>query len=110
MSKIIAVDFDGTLVENAYPNIGELKIDKETGYSILDKVKELQNSGWQVILWTCRCNERLTDAIKWCEEREFFPDAVNENVQEIKDAFDGEGIKVFANIYLDDRAVNVNDF
>ena len=110
MSKIIAVDFDGCLCENAYPHIGAPLVDEETGLTMIEKIKMLQDDGWQVILWTCRCNERLTEAIEWCAVRGLTFDAINENVQEIKDAFDGEGVKVFADIYLDDRAVNIKDF
>lgn len=110
MSKIIAVDFDGCLCENKFPNIGAPLVDDETGLTTIEKIKMLQEEGWQVILWTCRCNERLTEAIEWCAVRGLTFDAINENVQEIKDAFDGEGVKVFADCYLDDRAVNIKDF
>lgn len=47
-NKIIAVDFDGTLCENQWPEIGEPK--KE----VITYLKERQTAGDKLILWTCR--------------------------------------------------------
>ena len=107
---IIAVDFDGTLTEVAYPSIGKPKLDSE-GVEIIEKVKHLKyNENWDVILWTCRTGVHLTQAIEWCKERGLEFDAINENMPYIVKAFEFEGRKIFANVYLDDYAVNVNDF
>ena len=102
---IIAVDFDGTLCENAYPDIGWPK------HEVMDKLKFLQKQGYKLILWTCRTEEQLQEAINWCADHKLFFDAVNENLPEVNAAWDkAPGPKVFANIYLDDLAVNVKDF
>jgi hypothetical protein len=99
LPKIIAVDFDGCLVTNKYPEIGE-PIEK----NIL-KLKNEQKSGAKVILWTNRANEYLKQAVCFCEEHEIHLDAVNENLPEIINAFRGDTRKIFANEYWDDRAV-----
>ena len=95
---ILAVDFDGTLVENKFPSIGQ------PDYVVASTVKAYQESGWKIILWTCRTDEMLQEAIDFCKERldiEF--DAVNDNLPEVKQHFGGNTRKVFANMYWDDR-------
>ena len=94
--KIIAVDFDGVLCENKYPEIG---LPNEKIFEYLESEKK---KGTKLILWTCRTGGTLTNAVKWCAEHGLVFDAVNENVKEIKDVF-GDGRKVFANEYIDDR-------
>lgn len=95
---ILAVDFDGTLVENEFPGIGK------PDYVIAGVVRAYQDKGWKIILWTCRTDEMLQDAVDFCREQlgiEF--DAVNDNLPEVQQYFGGSTRKVFANMYLDDR-------
>lgn len=96
---IIAVDFDGTLCENAWPGIGEARA------GVIDYVLGQQMTGAKIILWTNRRGEKLAEAVKWCAARGLAFDAVNENLPEIIERFGGDTRKVFANEYLDDRAV-----
>ena len=70
---IIAVDFDGTLCENRYPEIG---------YPMpraIDSMRRLHEDGHYLILWTCRTGERLKDAINWLLERGIPIDRVNDH-------------------------------
>lgn len=97
-NKIIAVDFDGTLCENAFPKIGA-PITAAINY-----VKEQQRGGAKLILWTNRCGDRLTEAVAWCKDQGLAFDAVNENLPELIEAFGNDCRKVFANEYFDDRA------
>lgn len=95
-NKIIAVDFDGTLCENQYPEIGEPR------YGTIMYLKNEQKNGTKLILWTCRVGGMLEDAVKWCSERRLIFDAVNENLPEIVEKFGADGRKIFANEYIDD--------
>lgn len=95
----IAVDFDGTLVENAWPEIGETRLD------VLTAVKAAKTAGAKLILWTNRVGARLNDAVEWCRERGLEFDAVNENLPEVLVAFITDTRKIVADIYLDDKAV-----
>ena len=54
---IIAVDFDGTIVEHSYPSIG-----KEMPFAT-ETLKMLANDGHRLILWTVRKGELLEEAI-----------------------------------------------
>ena len=62
-AKIIAVDFDGTLVENKWPEIGA-PIEKN-----IAKVKAEQEAGAKIILWTNRVGEPLEKALSFCKEQ-----------------------------------------
>ena len=73
---VIAVDFDGTIVEHRYPEIGE-----ERPFAI-DTLKMLIKDRHRLILWTVREGELLEEAVNWCKERgvEFY--AVNREYPE----------------------------
>lgn len=96
-SKIIAVDFDGTLCENRWPEIGEPK------FGTIMYLKKEKKNGARLILWTCRVGEMLENAVAWCTEHGLEFDAVNENLPEIVKLFGSDTRKIFANEYLDDR-------
>lgn len=111
---IIAVDFDGTIVENAFPNIGYLKEDK-SGRCVIEKLIELKEAGNELILWTCRCGKSLDEAVSYCKKLGLEFDAVNDDLERIKEMFpDGmkwwienlRARKVFAHVYLDDSSVD----
>lgn len=98
MSYIIAVDFDGTLCENQYPEIGE------PNNALIEYLKmRQQKMGHKLILWTCRVGDRLEQAVDWCQDRGLIFDAVNQNLPEIVESFGGDCRKVFAHVYIDDR-------
>lgn len=92
----IAVDFDGTIVENRYPKIGKPKL------FAFETLKALQEKGNLLVLWTYRSGRELEDAVEFCREHgvEFY--AVNKNFPEEK--YD-EAIsrKIDADIYIDDK-------
>lgn len=98
--KIIAVDFDGTLVENKWPEIGA------TNFEVLNYCKEEQIKGAKIILWTNRVGDPLANAVKWCEENGLYLDAVNDNLPESVDYFGFNSRKVYADEFIDDRALN----
>lgn len=96
---IIAVDFDGTLVEDKFPQIGE-PIEK-----VWDAMIVAQNNGAKIILWTSRDHENLEEAVQFCLDRGFHFDAINENLDECKVFWGNDTRKVYANEYWDDKAV-----
>ena len=98
--QIIAVDFDGTLCRDCYPKIGE------ANEGLIRILKELRTQGDRLILWTCRRGEKLEEALGFCLMRGLVFDAVNENLPEIVEKFDGDSRKIFADLYIDDRSMN----
>ena len=97
-SLIIAVDFDGTIVEDAYPAVGKPKL------FAFDTLKKLQNEGHRLILWTYRSGKKLEEAVKFCESNGISFYAVNASYQD--EEFDSEtSRKIHADIFIDDRNV-----
>lgn len=97
---IIAVDFDGTIVEHKYPAIG-----KEIPFATAS-LRQLMQDGHKLILWSVREGQLLDDAVKWCEERGVRFYAVNSDIDE--DASDHQGTahfsrKIKADVFIDDR-------
>lgn len=95
---IIAVDFDGVLCEDQWPQIGPEKKD------IIELAKYRKQAGAALILWTCRCGEQLDEAVAWCRERGLEFDAVNENLPERVAFYGTESRKISADEYWDDKA------
>ena len=102
--KIIAVDFDGTLCTNKWPEIGDPNL------PLIEYLKKQQNLGNKVILWTCRTENLLVDAIAWCASYGLYFNEVNRNVSEVINKMDGDSRKIFAHEYIDDRAVSLDEF
>lgn len=101
MRKIFAVDFDGFLVEDKWPEIGA-PIDRN-----IKLVKDLKEAGHKIILWTCRRGQELAEAVQAMRlYNELTFDAVNENLPEMIQKYGGDSRKIAADIYLDDRNMN----
>lgn len=103
LPPIMAVDFDGTLVTDKFPDIGEER------KQFCDIIRKLQKLGVKSILWTSRTGSALREAIEWCEEHDLHFDTVNENLPEVIELVGGiDTRKVYANVYFDDRNRDVN--
>jgi hypothetical protein len=98
-SLVIAVDFDGTVVEHKYPAIG-----KEMPFAFAT-LKKLQSKGHRLIMWTYRHGKTLDEAVEYCRQNglEFY--AVNRSFPEEK--FDPETAsrKLDCDMFIDDRNV-----
>jgi hydroxymethylpyrimidine pyrophosphatase-like HAD family hydrolase len=97
-SKVIAVDFDGTVVEHKFPEIG-----KEMLFAFAT-LKALQQKGHKLILWTIRTGKELEEAVEFCRSKGVTFYAVNKNYpEEVLD--ERTSRKINADIYIDDRNV-----
>lgn len=95
---VIAVDFDGTLCDHCYPDIGQ------PHESLIQALIQAKRQGHKLILWTCREDEMLADAVSWAHLHGLDFDAVNANLVENIRACRADPRKIFADMYLDDRA------
>lgn len=94
----IAVDFDGTIVEHCFPEIGP-----EIPYAT-EVLKELQNKGHRLILWTFRDGIYLKQAVDYCTEKGVFFYAINESHPN-EDFNKYMSRKIDADVFIDDRNV-----
>lgn len=95
---VIAVDFDGTIVQHRYPQIG-----KEIPFAIAT-LKKLQEEHHQLILWTVREGELLDEAVEFCRRRglEFYAVNANHPDERIREDQSAPCRKLRADLYIDD--------
>lgn len=95
----IAIDFDGTIVEHKYPEIG-----KEIPFAI-ETIKALQKQKHQLVLWTYRSGRELDEAVEYCRKNgiEFY--AINASYPEEEFDEDFASRKIEADIFIDDRNI-----
>jgi ribonucleotide monophosphatase NagD (HAD superfamily) len=94
---IIACDFDGTVVENAWPEIGPALP------GAVETLQALVAAGHELIIWTCRKKRHEVDARYWLAQHGIAYARFNENSPDMIDAMSGDTRKVFAHVYIDDR-------
>jgi hypothetical protein len=91
---IIAVDFDGTIVENHFPKIGP-----EHPFAVKTLIRLQQEDQHQLILWTIREGKLLDEAVKWCSKRKLIFYSINQNYPE---ETMGRTRKLRADLFIDD--------
>ena len=94
----IAVDFDGTIVEDRYPAIGKPQL------FAIETMKALHQQQHQLILWTVREGKSLQEAVEFCRKHgiEFY--AVNKNYPE-EELEPGQSRKLNVDYFIDDRNI-----
>ena len=96
-NKIIAVDFDNTITNKSKPPItGTIN---QKMINILKKIKENN----KLILWTCREDNELQEAINLCKQNGLEFDKINENID------DTYSRKIKADYYIDDKNICINE-
>lgn len=98
--KIIAVDFDGTVVTHEFPLVG-----KDIGAAGV--LRELRDHGHRIILFTMRSRKNhdvdyLADAINWFHDNGISLWGINNNPEQHSWT---HSVKPFANLYIDDMAL-----
>lgn len=98
---IIAVDFDGILCQDEFPNIGS------PNYEVITLVRKLIEQGHEVVLWTTRNGAELAAAKEWCKMMGLNFCSVNapapSNELEYMDVYPDQSRKIYADIYIDDH-------
>ena len=92
---IIALDFDGTVVTHAYPEVGE-------DIGAVAVLKELVAQEDKLILWTMRSGTLLEDAVAWFKKHDIPLWGINENPSQKEWT---ESPKLHADLLIDDSAL-----
>lgn len=95
----IAVDFDGTIVEHKYPDIGKVRP------FAFETLKALESEGYRLILWTSREGKLQEDAVAFCQKNGLTFYAVNSNNPPgyLFEDKSSKSKKIVADIYIDDH-------
>ena len=96
-SLLIAVDFDGTIVEDRYPKIG-----KPMPFAI-ETLKMIVDDGHRIVLWTYRHGEKLEEAVNFLKSNYVKIYAVNKIYPEEKYTTKMASRKINADLFIDDR-------
>lgn len=96
-SLLIAIDFDGTIVHDAYPKIGKLMP------FAIETIKMLQSDGHRIILWTYRHGKPLKEAEEFMKKCGIRLYAVNRSYPEEEGHPKDVSRKINADVFIDDR-------
>lgn len=98
--RIVAIDFDGTIVEDKYPEIGALKPEAKK------YINKLRADGYEVIIWTTRTHLKLLEAIEFLAKEGIKYNEINQSSQANLMMYNGQDSrKIFADMYIDDRGL-----
>lgn len=93
MHLFISVDFDGTIVEHEYPDVG-----REVPGAIF-WLKKFQEAGAKLILSTMRSDEALAEAVEFCRKNGIELYGVNNNPEQKSWT---SSPKIYSHIHIDD--------
>lgn len=96
---IIAVDFDGIIVEDKFPGVGEPDL------LVVGALRILRRQGHKLILWTSRVGDRLNDAVDLCRSLGLEFDAINSGDPDNLAEYGTDPRKVYADVYIDDHSI-----
>jgi hypothetical protein len=98
---IIAIDFDGTIVADQYPHIGQLKPNAP------EVIRQLKADGHYIIIWTCRTGHLMHQVHDFLTEQQIPFDRINKSNPENVAKYDGiDTRKVYADVYVDDKGLH----
>src|ERR1035437_8997706 len=100
MNRILAIDFDGTIVKDEFPGIGKLMPGAK------ENLLKLKKEGYYLILWTCRTENRLAEAAQFLGYHGIHFDTYNNSCPANVEEYSGlDTRKIFANMYIDDKSM-----
>ncbi len=92
----IAIDFDGTIVEHAYPAIGA------PVPNALHTMKRLKEAGHKIFIWTMRSGSELKEAVDYVQSNGIMLDGINNNPEQYRWT---RSPKCYAHLYVDDASL-----
>lgn len=95
---IIAIDFDGTIVDDEYPAIGTMK------QGAKEAINQFYDDGCTIIIWTCRTGKALQAAKDWLAKEGIKYNQINKSCPLNIAKFGGvDTRKIYADLYIDDK-------
>lgn len=94
---VIAIDFDGTIVEESYPLLGKLRKGAKK------YINKLHDDGHTIIINTCRSGVHQQAAFKFLVGLDVAFDLINENHPSVVSQYNNDSRKISADLYIDDK-------
>lgn len=98
-SLVISIDFDGTICDLAYPEIGELKKDARK------YIRKMKKDGHKIIINTCRSGRFEGYAQEFLDNNLIPYDYINSNLPELIEQYGQDCRKISADVYIDDKCL-----
>lgn len=94
---VIAIDFDDTIAENMYPEVGRMKPHAK------EIINKLYDEGHEIIIWTCRWDDAADKARDFLAQHGIKYHKFNEHIDWALEEFKNDTRKIYADIYIDDK-------
>ena len=96
---IIAIDFDGTIIQDKYPDIGN------PYPGAIQAINELYDDGYCIIIDSCRARDKEDEMIDWLNRNGVKYCHCNENCRILIRRYSTDCRKISADIYIDDKSL-----
>lgn len=97
--KILAIDFDGTIVEAAFPGIGKIRP------GVKRCINMLYEEGYKILINTCRTGSYEGDVEKFLHRSGIKYHYINCNLPTCIEYFGQDCRKLSADLYIDDKCL-----
>lgn len=96
---ILAIDFDGTIVDDRYPQIGNLRKDAA------ETIQQLHADGHYIIIWSCRTDRKKYEMMDYLVQNDIPYHQINKSNPDNVAKYGIDTRKVYADVYIDDKAI-----
>ena len=96
---VIAIDFDGTICDLSFPEVGRMKLDADT------YINMLYDEGHHILIHTCRTGIYEGLAQTFLKEQEIHYHYINSNMPYMIELYGQDCRKLSADIYIDDKCL-----
>ena len=98
---VIGIDFDGTIVYDAYPEIGE------PIPGAIETINKWYNEGFWIVIHSCRAGEYEADMCRWIYENKLDVHRINNNLDWRIEKYGGDTRKMSLDINIDDKNIGM---
>lgn len=96
---VLAIDFDGTIATDSFPEVGVLRKDADT------IIRKLYSEGHDIIINTCRTGKYEGLAEYFLKKNDIPYHFINSNLPRVVDFYKQDCRKISADFYIDNRNI-----
>jgi len=95
----LSIDFDGTICEHSFPEVGALRKDADV------YIRKLYEEGHKIIISTCRSGKYEGMAQDFLDDNDIPYHYINSNLPELIEHYGQDCRKISADVYIDDKCL-----